>query len=152
MLGHGTVFLVLLLLLILDRDSGEKIQACCCRGHLVCNRINQSFLFYCRAKPVYVGGQLIYSVGMVFMAISRSWWGVLIFSWSAGVMYSTLFTMPYLIIAHYHETNTVCSTLLIESYIAYQQNTFNIYSIVKKTDTRMTRTRKSVALERTSAS
>ncbi|CAB4066598.1 SLC45A1_2_4 [Lepeophtheirus salmonis] len=59
-----------------------------------------------RAKPVYIGGQLVYSLGMVFMALSRSKWGVLIFSWSAGVMYSTLFTIPYLLVAHYHETNT----------------------------------------------
>merc|ERR1719511_176122 len=58
-----------------------------------------------RAKPVYVGGQLVYCVGMIFMALTRSKWGVLLFSWAAGVMYSTLFTMPYLLVAHYHETN-----------------------------------------------
>ena len=62
-----------------------------------------------RAKPVYVGGQLVYCVGMIFMAITRTKWGVLVFSWSAGIMYSTLFTMPYIIVAHYHETNTVGS-------------------------------------------
>lgn len=60
-----------------------------------------------RAKPVYVGGQLVYSVGMVFMALSRSKLGVIMFSWSAGIMYSTLFTMPYLVVAHYHETDCV---------------------------------------------
>lgn len=59
-----------------------------------------------RAKPVYVGGQLVYCVGMIFMALTRTKWGVLFFSWSAGIMYSTLFTMPYIIVAHYHETNT----------------------------------------------
>ncbi|CAB0036072.1 unnamed protein product [Trichogramma brassicae] len=32
--------------------------------------------------------------------------GVILFSWTAGVMYSTLFTMPYLLIAHYHAENT----------------------------------------------
>jgi hypothetical protein len=41
------------------------------------------------------------------MPISSARWGVLVFSWSAGVMYSTLFTMPYLLVAHYHETDTV---------------------------------------------
>merc|ERR1719495_422286 len=60
-----------------------------------------------RAKPVYIGGQLIYTVGMIMMALTRSKWGVLVFSWSAGVMYSTLFTMPYLLVAHYHETDTI---------------------------------------------
>jgi len=60
-----------------------------------------------RAKPVYIGGQLVYSIGMVCLAITRSKWGVLVFSWTAGVMYSTLFTMPYLFVAHYHETDTI---------------------------------------------
>lgn len=58
-----------------------------------------------RARPVYMGGQLIYSIGMVAMAMTKSRWGVLVFSCSAGVMYSTLFTMPYLLVAHYHETD-----------------------------------------------
>ena len=60
-----------------------------------------------RAKPVYVGGQLVYSLGMVCLALTRSKWAVLVFSCSAGVMYSTLFTMPYLLVAHYHETDTI---------------------------------------------
>lgn len=59
-----------------------------------------------RARPVYAGGQLVYSIGMVFMALARSKLGVIVFSCSAGIMYSTLFTMPYLIVAHYHETDT----------------------------------------------
>jgi len=60
-----------------------------------------------RAKPVYIGGQLIYSAGMVCLALTRTKWAVLVFSWTAGVMYSTLFTMPYLLVAHYHETDTI---------------------------------------------
>lgn len=60
-----------------------------------------------RARPVYVGGQLVYSVGMVCLALTRTKWAVLVFSCSAGVMYSTLFTMPYLLVAHYHETDTI---------------------------------------------
>jgi len=55
-----------------------------------------------KAKPVYMGGQLVYTVGMIFMAIARNKVGVIIFSWTAGIMYSTLFTMPYLLVAHYH--------------------------------------------------
>ena len=58
-----------------------------------------------RAKPVYICGQLVYCVGMVLMASTRTKWGVLLFSWAAGVMYSTLFTMPYLLVAHYHEVD-----------------------------------------------
>ena len=63
------------------------------------------FFIHSRARPVYVCGQLVYSLGMVLMALTQSKWGVLVFSWAAGVMYSTLFTMPYLLVAHYHEHN-----------------------------------------------
>ena len=70
-----------------------------------------------RAKPVYVGGQLVYCVGMIFMALTRTKWGVLFFSWSAGIMYSTLFTMPYIIVAHYHETNTVRKNMRLSKNI-----------------------------------
>merc|ERR1719445_1716376 len=47
------------------------------------------------AKPVYIGGQLVYSLGMVCLALTRSKWGVIVFS------------MPYLLVAHYHETDTI---------------------------------------------
>ncbi|XP_063850625.1 LOW QUALITY PROTEIN: proton-associated sugar transporter A-like [Scylla paramamosain] len=59
------------------------------------------------ARPVYVYGQLVYSVGMVFMAALRHPAAVIIFSCCAGVMYSTLFTMPYLLVAHYHESGMI---------------------------------------------
>ncbi|XP_044727133.1 proton-associated sugar transporter A [Chrysoperla carnea] len=59
-----------------------------------------------RAKPVYIGGLLVYSSGMCLMALTKHKIGVILFSWSAGVMYSTLFTMPYLLIAHYHAYGT----------------------------------------------
>ncbi|KAK5649374.1 hypothetical protein RI129_000403 [Pyrocoelia pectoralis] len=58
------------------------------------------------AKYIYVGGLLVYSSGMLLMAITKHKVGVIIFSWTAGVMYSTLFTMPYLLVAHYHAKNT----------------------------------------------
>ncbi|XP_053646191.2 membrane-associated transporter protein isoform X1 [Cherax quadricarinatus] len=60
-----------------------------------------------RAKPVYVCGQLVYSIGMVFMAALRHPVAVIMFSCCAGVMYSTLFTMPYLLVAHYHASETI---------------------------------------------
>merc|ERR550532_3981439 len=47
------------------------------------------------AKPVYIGGQLVYSLGMVCLALTRSKWGVILFS------------MTYLLVAHYHETDTI---------------------------------------------
>ena len=100
---------------------------CCPSYSLSC-----SFYSFCldklvkrfRAKPVYIGGQLVYCLGMVAMAITRWWlyfvrrsissflyfvfinishffaiistiprskWGVLVFSWSAGIMWANLF-------------------------------------------------------------
>ncbi|WAR04783.1 S45A2-like protein, partial [Mya arenaria] len=55
-----------------------------------------------KAKPVYVCGQLVYTVGMVVMALSRHPAAVIILSPCAGIMYATLFTMPYLLVARYH--------------------------------------------------
>lgn len=56
---------------------------------------------------MYVGGLLFYCTGMMLMAMTRAKASVIIFSWAAGVMYSTLFTMPYLLVAHYHSMGTV---------------------------------------------
>ncbi|XP_053408855.1 proton-associated sugar transporter A-like [Mercenaria mercenaria] len=54
------------------------------------------------AKPVYVWGQLVYTAGMVILAICRHPVAVILLSPCAGIMYATLFTMPYLLVAHYH--------------------------------------------------
>lgn len=59
-----------------------------------------------KARKVYICGLLFYSIGMMLMAIVKHPAGVIIFSWTAGVMYSTLFTMPYLLVAHYHASST----------------------------------------------
>ncbi|XP_059056736.1 proton-associated sugar transporter A [Achroia grisella] len=56
------------------------------------------------AKRVYVGGLCTYSCGMLVLSMMRAHAAVLLCSWTAGVMYSTLFTMPYLLVAHYHAT------------------------------------------------
>lgn len=67
------------------------------------------FYIVSRAKLVYVGGTAFFGFGMILMAILQNKVAVIIFSWTAGVMYSTLFTMPYLLVAHYHSTNKVGS-------------------------------------------
>ncbi|KAI5729099.1 hypothetical protein M8J77_025355 [Diaphorina citri] len=74
--------------------------SCACYSTII-DKLIQRF----RAKNVYVGGLLFYSTGMMLMALTKSKFGVILFSWTAGVMYSTLFTMPYLIVAHYHACN-----------------------------------------------
>jgi len=67
---------------------------------------NETFCVF-RARTVYVGGLLFYSVGMFLMAVTQHSFGVILFSWAAGVMYSTLFTMPYLLVALYHDRGMV---------------------------------------------
>lgn len=71
--------------------------SCACYS-LVIERLIKRF----RARKVYIGGLLFYCSGMTMMALTKHRVGVILFSWTAGVMYSTLFTMPYLLVAHYH--------------------------------------------------
>ncbi|EFX86786.1 hypothetical protein DAPPUDRAFT_207948 [Daphnia pulex] len=71
--------------------------SCSCYSFII-ERLVKRF----KARQVYMAGQLVYTFGMILMAVTRSPAGVIIFSWTAGVMYSTLFTMPYLLVAHYH--------------------------------------------------
>ncbi|XP_032688047.1 proton-associated sugar transporter A [Odontomachus brunneus] len=75
--------------------------SCSCYS-LVIERLIQRF----RARKVYIYGLLFYSAGMLLMALMKHPVGVIVFSWTAGVMYSTLFTMPYLLVAHYHASST----------------------------------------------
>ncbi|SPP83270.1 blast:Membrane-associated transporter protein [Drosophila guanche] len=75
--------------------------SCACYS-LVIDKLIQRF----RAKNVYVGGLCFYCTGMALMALTRAKSSVILFSWTAGVMYSTLFTMPYLLVAHYHYLST----------------------------------------------
>uniref|UniRef100_A0A146LVX5 Membrane-associated transporter protein n=1 Tax=Lygus hesperus TaxID=30085 RepID=A0A146LVX5_LYGHE len=58
-----------------------------------------------KAKKVYVGSLVLYGFGMLTMALMNNKFGVIVFSLNAGMMYSTLFTMPYLILANYHSRN-----------------------------------------------
>ncbi|XP_046357573.1 proton-associated sugar transporter A-like [Haliotis rufescens] len=55
-----------------------------------------------KAKRVYVCGQLTYTVGMVILSLVRHKVAVIVLSPTAGIMYATLFTMPYLLVANYH--------------------------------------------------
>ena len=69
-----------------------------------------------RARNVYVCGLVLDSLGMLLMALTRHRYAVIVFSAAAGVMYSTLFTVPYLLVAHYHASRTVSDGL--EWYIS----------------------------------
>lgn len=53
-------------------------------------------------KLVYVGGLLVFALGMTILAAYPSKLGVLLLSITAGIVYATLFTIPFLLIAQYH--------------------------------------------------
>ncbi|XP_022095831.1 membrane-associated transporter protein-like [Acanthaster planci] len=57
------------------------------------------------ARPVYICNHLIYSISMVILANVRTVWAAFLFSACAGIQYSTLFTLPFVIVAHYHSSN-----------------------------------------------
>ncbi|XP_077525181.1 membrane-associated transporter protein-like [Amblyomma americanum] len=59
------------------------------------------------AKPVYVMGQAAYTVGVAVLAMSRTKAAVLLVSPSAGLLYATQFTMPFILVAHYHSSRMV---------------------------------------------
>lgn len=56
---------------------------------------------------MYVIGQLVFTAGMAIMAAVRHKVAVVLLSPTAGIMYATLFTMPYLLVAHYHTSGLV---------------------------------------------
>jgi solute carrier family 45 protein 1/2/4 len=68
---------------------------------------------------VYIASQLIYSFAMLFLAVNKSIWGAVVISPAAGIMYSTLFTMPYIFIASYHANESVrFATTINQTFIS----------------------------------
>ncbi|XP_064644201.1 proton-associated sugar transporter A-like [Lineus longissimus] len=57
------------------------------------------------ARPVYICGHLIASLGTAVMAFSNHPVAVIMCSPTVGIIYATLFTMPYILLAHYHDQN-----------------------------------------------
>ncbi|KAL5286664.1 hypothetical protein ACFFRR_007964, partial [Megaselia abdita] len=53
-------------------------------------------------KKVYMGGCLGYAIGMLILALVPTKAGVLALSTTAGMIYATLFTMPFILVASYH--------------------------------------------------
>ena len=54
------------------------------------------------AKYVYVGGLSTYGLAMALLGKFPTKIGVVVFSTTAGVVYSTLFTIPFMLVAQYH--------------------------------------------------
>lgn len=76
--------------------------SCACYSSVI-----ERFIKRFGAKRVYVGGLLFDALGMALMAWTKHKVSVIVFSWTAGVMYATLFTLPYLLIATYHNQGVV---------------------------------------------
>lgn len=70
-------------------------------------RANHGKCIFLGAKSVYIISQLVYCVGMIILAIVRDPVTVILLSPTAGIMYATLFTMPYMIVANYHTKGQV---------------------------------------------
>ncbi|XP_067686645.1 membrane-associated transporter protein-like [Haliotis asinina] len=78
---------------------GMSLYSFSCAVYSLCiDKLVRTF----KAKRVYVCGQLTYTVGMVILALVRHKVAVIVLSPTAGIMYATLFTMPYLLVANYH--------------------------------------------------
>lgn len=58
--------------------------------------------------------QLIYCFGMLILAFSKSLFVAGLTSLTAGVMYSSLFTIPFILVANYHSQDS--STVNISPY------------------------------------
>ena len=64
-------------------------------------------LIFIGTKHVYIFSHLIYSVGMLLLALSKSILIVPLTAITAGIMYSALFTIPFIQVANYHTAETV---------------------------------------------
>ncbi|KAH8380521.1 hypothetical protein KR009_011179 [Drosophila setifemur] len=59
-------------------------------------------------KAVYISGMIYYGFGMLVLGLWPTKWGVLLFSTSAGILYGTIFTVPFILVASYHAKNCFC--------------------------------------------
>lgn len=64
----------------------------------------EKIIKYTSTRATYIGGILVFAIGMLILGFWPTKIGVLILSSTSGVIYATLFTMPYILVAKYHET------------------------------------------------
>ncbi|XP_058116342.1 proton-associated sugar transporter A-like [Anopheles ziemanni] len=58
------------------------------------------------ARPVYVGGLMAHCVGMLAMGLLHHRAVVLLCCCLTGIMYATIYSIPFLLISHYHSKNS----------------------------------------------
>ncbi|XP_053669724.1 proton-associated sugar transporter A-like [Anopheles nili] len=58
------------------------------------------------ARPVYVTGLLLFSLGMLCMGLFKERFVIFIVCPTVGIMYATIYSIPYLLVSHYHSKNS----------------------------------------------
>ncbi|XKL66956.1 hypothetical protein PGB90_010376 [Kerria lacca] len=56
-------------------------------------------------KRIYLCSILLDSVSLLLIALLKNKFAVIVLSVSCGIFYATLFTVPYILVAHYHSNN-----------------------------------------------
>lgn len=64
-----------------------------------------------------MGGCLGYAVGMLALALVPTKVGVLALSTTAGMIYATIFTMPFILVASYHTSGCVSQMIVYQLVI-----------------------------------
>ncbi len=66
------------------------------------------FFFYVKGtRNIYRFSQISYSVGMLILALTRNKIVATLASFTAGMIYSSLFTIPFILLANYHSCENV---------------------------------------------
>lgn len=83
---------------------GMSISAFTCMLYaMVIEKLIRKF----KAKIVFIGGMMTYALGIGILGIWPTKWGVLVFSTTAGIVYATVFTIPFMLVANYHGKGSV---------------------------------------------
>lgn len=82
---------------------GMAVYALACALYsMIIERLIKKFT----AKRVYVGGMSLFGCAMAILGKFPTKIGVVLFSLTAGIVYATLFTIPFLLVAQYHGKGT----------------------------------------------
>lgn len=93
-----------------------------CTKHL-----NRKHFF--RLKLIYVGSLTIFGISMFLLATFPSQLGVLILSVPAGIIYSTMLTIPFLLMAKYHACGSVSFVVITHIHtLQTNKKMFQVYS------------------------
>lgn len=79
----------------------------------------EKFIEWFGLRIMYIGGLMTYGLGMLVLSVWPVKIVVIISSSAAGIMYATMFTMPYVMLASYHSKGCVSFLFFLEKYIKY---------------------------------